>query len=78
MSKEDLLNRPRKLKKLENGKWRPTDCGWWYEEVEGITIITDVGHGETHFLIPWKSVRSALSRLDKLSTKNKPDRRSHA
>ncbi len=62
MSKEDLLNKPRKLKRLENGKWCPTDGSWWYEEAKGVVIVTD---SKTQFLIPWALVRTALSRLDK-------------
>ena len=64
MAKKHLKNEPHQLPENFSSE------GWWYEEMKGIDIHMEVRLGGqlTHesFFIPWKDIRAALKRKDKV------------
>ncbi len=62
MSVMDLQLNPHKI--------RGTTSAWWYEEENGITVVQEYYKDHElvkvlHTVIPWRSIRSALKRLEK-------------
>ena len=59
MSNDDLKQEPHKIS--------GTDKIWWYETPVGIEIVTSYGGANCEIrAIPWRYIRNALKRKDKI------------
>jgi len=59
---KDLSLKPKDMKKLESFGDHGQNDAWFYEEPGGFLIVMD---GVGQYLIPWRTIRAALTRKDK-------------
>jgi len=70
MSVKHLSNCPKCMRRIDNR--RRVEPDWWfYEDSTGLLIVRDrtADPANTQAIIPWSSIRRALSRLDKVDSK---------
>jgi hypothetical protein len=61
MSEQHLKRTSTRLRCGTGDKRRKSPTMWYYEEPQGITVVSDHSLG----LIPWRQIRAMLARLDR-------------